>query len=241
MASLTHIKRFGPVIALIAGIFFFFWFDLGRFLTFDALADNRAWLAAEVSARPFLSMLIYGLAYVAMVALSVPGGLFMTVAGGFLFDLATATVLVVASATIGACLLFLAAKTALGDSLRSRAGSQLKRFETGFQENGFSYLIVLRLIPLFPFFIVNLAPAFLGMRLKTFFTATIIGIAPATFVYASIGSGLGAILDRGERPDISLITEPEVLVPLIGLAVLAMLPVAYRRFKGKEGKDAGAD
>ncbi len=236
-----YVKRFGLVGLLVIGIVLFFWLDFGRFLTFEALQENRAWLVSEVAERPWVVMLVFGIAYITMVALSVPGGLFMSVAGGFLFSLPTATALIVVTATAGACILFMAAKTALGDSLRSRAGPQIRKFEAGFQENAFSYLIVLRLIPLFPFFIVNLAPAFLGVRLRTFFVATFIGIAPGTFVYASIGSGLGAVLDRGEEPDISLVTDPAVLVPLIGLAVLAALPIIYRRFKKKVPENASTD
>lgn len=241
MMAQDYVRRFGLVGLLVIGIILFVWLDFGRFLTFDALQENRAWLVSEVAERPWIVMLVYGVAYIVMVALSVPGGLFMSVAGGFLFSLPTATMLIVVTATVGACILFMAAKTALGDSLRSRAGPQIKKFEAGFQENAFSYLIVLRLIPLFPFFIVNLAPAFLGVRLRTFFLATFIGVVPGTFVYASIGSGLGAVLDRGEEPDISLITDPAVLVPLIGLAVLAALPIIYRRFKKKAPANASTD
>lgn len=241
MATKDYFKRFGPLVILAGGILLFYWFDVGRYLSFAALQENRAWLSAEVAARPATVMMIYGLAYIMMVALSVPGGLFMSVAGGFLFDLTTATILIVVTATIGACILFLVAQTALGDSLRSRAGPQLKKLEAGFQENGFTYLMVLRLIPLFPFFILNLAPAFLGMRLRTFFAATLIGVAPGTLVYASIGSGLGAVLDRGEEPDISLLTDPAIILPLVGMAVLATLPIIYRRFKQKGVENAKAD
>ena len=127
--------------------------------------------------------------------------------------------------------MFLIAKTALGDPLRARAGATMKAMERGFRENALSYLFVLRLIPLFPFFLVNLVPAFLGMPLRSYLVATFFGIMPATFVFASVGDGLGAILDANQKPDVGIILRPEIFGPLLGLALLAMLPVLYKKFR----------
>jgi uncharacterized membrane protein YdjX (TVP38/TMEM64 family) len=137
----------------------------------------------------------------------------------------------VIAATIGATLLFLAARTALGDVLRAKAGPGLRKLEDGFKRDALSYLLVLRLVPAFPFFLVNLAPAFLGVSLRTYLIGTFFGIMPGTFVFASVGAGLGAVFDRGERPDLSIILSPPVLLPLLALAALALVPVIWNRFK----------
>ena len=121
------------------------------------------------------------------------------------------------------------AKTVLGDVLRARAGPFLKKLAAGFRENELSYMFVLRLVPLFPFWLVNLAPAFLGVRLSTFIIGTFLGIIPGAFVFAGVGTGLGAILESGGTPDGAALLQPRVLFPILGLAALALIPVAYKR------------
>jgi len=117
--------------------------------------------------------------------------------------------------------------------LRRRAGPWISRLEAGFQENALSYLLVLRLVPLFPFWLVNLVPAFLGVPLTTYVLGTFVGIIPGSFVYASVGNGLGSVFDAGGAPDLTIIFEPEILLPIIGLSLLALIPVAYKKLKGK--------
>ena len=112
-------------------------------------------------------------------------------------------------------------------------GPWLGRLESGFQRNAFNYLLVLRLIPLFPFFVVNLVPAFLGVRLATYVAATFIGIIPATFVFSSVGAGLDSLFDSGREFSAAGILTPEIILALAGLAVLALLPVAYRKYKSR--------
>jgi uncharacterized membrane protein YdjX (TVP38/TMEM64 family) len=143
------------------------------------------------------------------------------------------TVLVVIAATLGATLVFLIAKTALGDPLRAKAGPFLKRMEAGFQEDALNYLLVLRLIPLFPFWIVNLVPAFLGVPLRTYVLATVVGIIPGSFVFASVGAGIGSVLDSGQEFSPASVLTPQIVIALVGLAVLALLPVVYRKLKGR--------
>ena len=225
------LKRFGPIVILLAGLGAFFAFGLQDYLSFDSLKDNRAWLENWQNENPILSVMTFGLIYIVVVAFSLPGGAVMTIAGGFLFGLFVGTTVTVFAATIGATAVFLAARTALGDALKARAGSAIGRMEDGFRDNALSYMLVLRLVPLFPFFLVNLAPAFLNVPLRTYTTATLIGIIPGTFVYTSVGNGLGAIFDKGETPDLGIIFDPAILTPLIGLSVLALVPVIYRRFK----------
>jgi uncharacterized membrane protein YdjX (TVP38/TMEM64 family) len=224
-------KRLLPLLILVSGLILFLALDLGRFISFDTLREHRESMITWVAEHWLMAASIYLLCYIAVVAFSLPGGAVMTMTGGFLFGIWAGTALTVVAATIGATLLFLAARTALGDALRARAGPALRRMEAGFQENALSYLLVLRLVPVFPFFLVNLVPAFLGVPLRTYVLGTFFGIIPGSFVYASVGNGLGAIFDRGETPDLGLIFNPEILTPLIGLAVLALLPVAYKKFK----------
>lgn len=226
-------KRLLPLVLLAAGLIAFFASGLDRHVTFQALRDNRTWLLDFVATKPLLAALLYAAAYVAVVAFSLPGGAVMTVAGGFLFGAALAAAIVVVAATLGATLVFLAAKTALGDALRARAGPFLKRMEEGFRENALSYLLVLRLVPIFPFFVVNIVPAFLGVTLRIFVLGTLIGIVPGTFVYATVGAGLGSIFDSGQEFSARGVLTPEIVAALIGLAALALVPVAYKRLRAR--------
>jgi uncharacterized membrane protein YdjX (TVP38/TMEM64 family) len=201
----------------------------------ETLRRHRAVLLAFVAERPVTAALAYLFLYVGATALSVPGAVFLTLAGGFLFGTALATGLVVLGATGGAVLLFLIARTAFGEPLRARAGPWLSKMAEGFRADAFNYLLVLRLVPIFPFWLVNLVPALLGVPLSTFALATAIGIVPGSLVYASVGAGLGHLLERGEEPDLGLLFEPAVFLPLLGLAALALLPVAWRRWRARAG------
>ena len=231
--SRLSLKRLLPLLVLAAGLVLFFGLGLHRYLTLDALRQHHRLLADWVEQHPLLAGPLYVLAYAAVVAFSLPGGLAMSLAGGLLFHTVAGAIYVVIGATSGATLLFLAARTALGEPLRARAGPWLQKLEAGFRQDAFSYLLVLRLVPVFPFFVVNLVPAFLGVKLSTFIVTTVIGIIPGVMVYTSIGNGLRAILEAGGEPDLRLFTRPEIISPLIGLAVLALVPVAYKRWKGR--------
>jgi uncharacterized membrane protein YdjX (TVP38/TMEM64 family) len=225
--------RWLPLACLVLGFVAFFALDLHKYLTFDALKAHRVELLDWVSAHLFAAPLVYMLIYAVVVSFSLPGGAVMTVTGGFLFGTVLGAAYAVIGATIGAVIVFLAARTALGDALRAKAGSALKRMEEGFREDAFSYLLVLRLVPLFPFFVVNLAPAFLGVSLGVYTLTTLLGIIPGALVYASVGSGLGAVFDAGAKPHLHILFTAPILLPIIGLCVLALVPVAYKRLKKK--------
>jgi uncharacterized membrane protein YdjX (TVP38/TMEM64 family) len=229
--SRLSLKRLAPLIALVAGLGLFFALGGNRYLSLDALSENRQRLLAWVAAHQLLAIFAYIGIYALAVALSVPGGVVLTLSGGLLFGY-WGGVWAIIGATIGATVLFLAARTALGEPLRARAGPWLKRLEAGFAKNAFSYMLVLRLVPLFPFFVVNLVPAFLGVKLSTFVITTFIGIIPAAVIYSLIGNSLNTVLDQGRSPDLGLFTKPEIILPLIGLALLALIPVIYKRLKG---------
>ena len=223
--------RFWPLAVLALGFILFFVFGLQHYATLDTLRDNRASLSQWVAANLVLAILIYIAAYALMAAFSLPGALVATLTGGFLFGTWLGGAATVIGATIGASILFIAARTAFADLLRGKAGSAIARMEAGFKENAFSYLLFFRLVPVFPFWLVNLAPAFLGVNLRTFVSATFLGIIPGTFVFVSIGNGLGAIFDAGGKPDLGLLRQPQIIGPIIALAHLSLVPVLYRRFR----------
>ena len=221
------------VVASLVGIVF--GTGLHRYLSFEQLRLHRVELAAYVASMPVKAVVLFVLAYAGATALSLPGGAVLTLSGGFLFGMWLGAAAVVVGATIGATLLFLAARTVFADSLRSKAGPWLGKMEAGFKEDAFSYLLVLRLIPGFPFFIVNLVPAFLGVSVSTFALTTFFGIIPGTFVFASIGAGLGSIFDSMEEFTLRGALTPQVVTALLGLAVLSLIPPAYKRLKSRNG------
>lgn len=225
------LARLLPLVVLAAGLVAFFAFDLQRFVSPSALADYNEELLAfrDLWWAPLAFMLFYAVA----VAFSVPGGAVMTVAGGYMFGQFLGTGYVVVAATLGATGLFLIAKTTLGDALQAKAGPAVRKMEAGFQENALNYLLVLRLVPLFPFWLVNLAPAFLGVPLRTYVIGTLVGIIPGTFVFNSVGAGLGSVLQQGGEISLKGILTPEVVTALIGLAVLALIPVVYKKIKAR--------
>lgn len=228
------VRHWLPLLTIAAAIAAFFALGLGRYLTFQALADHREWLMGEVSRLGFAAALAFIVIYAAVVALSVPGGAVLTLTGGFLFGTWLGGLYALIAATLGATIIFLIARTSLGEPLRQRAGPFLRKVEAGFQENAASYLLILRLVPLFPFWLVNLVPAFFGVPLRTFVIGSFFGMAPGTFVYTSLGAGLGAILDGGGAPNLGIIFQGHVLGPLIALAVLAFVPVVYKRHKRRQ-------
>src|SRR6185295_3116803 len=221
--------RLVPLLALLVGLGLFFALGLQHQLSCAALRDNRAWLGDWVAGHWLLAVLGFMAVYAAAVALSVPGAVVLTLAAGFLFGTA-ATALVVVAATAGATVLFLAARSAFRDLLQPRVGPWLARLQRGFAENELNYPLFLRLVPLFPFFVVNLVPAFLGVRLRSFVIATFFGIIPGSFVFASVGAGLGSLFDTGRDCSLDNVLTPQIILALVGLALLALVPVVYKRF-----------
>lgn len=230
-AERGRLRRLWPLGLLLAGLAVALALGLHRHLTLEALAAQRETLARFVAEDGALAAAAYVGLYALTVAFSVPGGTVLTLAGGFLFGTLAGAAFAVAGATLGAVAVFLAARSAFGGLLRAKAGPWVGRLEGGFREHAFNYMLFLRLVPLFPFWLVNLVPAVLGVPLRVYTLATLIGIVPGGLVYASVGNGLGAVLDAGGRPDLGLIFAPEVLLPLLGLGALALLPVLARRLK----------
>ena len=232
--------RYAPIALIAIGAAAAF-MAFGDYLSFDTLRDNREALLAWRDGNYVLAAGAFVLAYTLVVALSIPGALWMTLGGGFLFGVVGGSLLTVVAATIGATAIFLAARTSLGEALRAKAGPWLQKLEGGVRENEVSYMLLLRLVPAVPFFIANLAPAFLGVRLTTYVWTTFLGILPATAVYSWVGAGLGDVLDKGGEPNLGLLFEPHIIGPLLGIAALAALPILIKAFRGRSGDDAAAD
>jgi uncharacterized membrane protein YdjX (TVP38/TMEM64 family) len=225
---MTYVKRFGPIILIALGLVLALSMGWQRYLSFEVLAQQSSALKALLLSKPLVVVAAFMGIYVVSTAIALPGAIWLTIAGGFLFGPFLGTALSATSATIGATLLFVAAQSALGAGLRSRAGSLIDRLETGFRENAFSYLLTLRLVPVAPFFGVNLAAAFLRIPLRTFVLATAIGILPGGFVYAWLGSGIEHLIASGRTPDLRIIFSLQVIGPLLALAALALLPVVWK-------------
>lgn len=234
-ASPSTLDRLAPLLPLLAAFIAFFALGLNDYLTLDTLRENRAALKEWVQANRTEAVLVFIAAYIVVAAASLPAGAVLSVTGGFLFGSVFGAAWIVIGATIGASLLFVIARSALGEPLRRRFGGRIKSMEDGFRRNAFSYMLILRLVPLFPFWLVNLAPAFLGVSLLTFVVTTAIGIIPGAFVFASIGNGLNALFEAGEQPDLSLtslIARPDFYIPIAGLILLSLIPVVYRALTG---------
>lgn len=197
-------------------------------LSLERLAARHAALRMAVRDRPVAAAAVFVVAYAAVVAASLPVGAAFTVAGGLLFGAWWGTALSVMGASIGAIAIFLAVRTAFAPTMAQRAPRLLARLRPGLERDGAFYLLFLRLVPLFPFWLVNIAPALVGMRLAPYAAATVLGITPAAFVYAGLGAAAGEVLAAGGRPDLDLALSPSVLLPLLGLGVLALLPVVWR-------------
>jgi uncharacterized membrane protein YdjX (TVP38/TMEM64 family) len=223
-------RRFVPLgILVIAGALFMV---LGghRYLNFAALAENREWLCAMVTHAGAKAALTFILVYAGLVAVSVPGSVLFTLAGGFLFGPWLGTAYALTGATLGATVVFLAARAGLA-GLGARAGPWARRFEAGFRRNGLNYLLVLRLIPIVPFWLINLVAGAVGLRLGVFVLGTLVGMIPVSFIYASLGNGLGTLADEGRPPDLAILFRPSVFLPILGLALLALVPVIYKRWR----------
>jgi uncharacterized membrane protein YdjX (TVP38/TMEM64 family) len=223
-------RRLVPLGVLLAVAIVFIVADGHRYLTFAWLARHRDWLCALVARWGLAAALLYVAIYAVLVALSVPGGVALTIVGGFLFGTWLGGLCAVIAATLGSAAVFLAARAGLG-GLAQRAGPFFAKLDAGFRANAFNYLLVLRLVPLFPFWLVNLVPAVAGVSLSTYLLATFIGIIPGTLVYASLGNGLSSLVDQ---PDLGILFRPGVLLPIVALAVLAIVPVWYKRLRRKE-------
>lgn len=244
------LRRWGPLAVIVALMGLVFAMGWQRYLSFEVIGANYDALQTFIGEHLVLALLIYMAIYVVVVALSLPGGLVMTVGGGLLFGWMLGATATVVSATLGSTLIFLIAKSSLGEALAAKAGPWLGKLREGFKENAVSYLLFLRLVPIFPFWLVNLAPALLGVPLWTYVAATFVGIIPGTVAFSVAGAGLGSVIEAqnashaacleahpGEgasacpyQIDTSALVTPELVAAFVLLGVIALLPVAYKKW-----------
>ena len=224
--------RLALLVALVVAIVAFFALDGERYLSLDAVKSHRDALLAFTQAHFVASIVIAFVVYVAATALSVPGGLVLSLTMGFLFGRWLGTALVVIAATTGATLAFLAARYLFADAARRRMGALGEKINAGFTENALNYLLFLRLVPLFPFFLVNLAPAFTSISVRTFVVGTLIGIIPGSFVFVNLGQTLSRI------DSLSGLLSTETIAAFVLLGVLALVPVVIRRIRSARAEKA---
>lgn len=211
---------------------------LRDYITFESLRDNRQALLAFRDAHYLLTVVAFMSAYVAIVAFSLPGATIATLTGGFLFSTFPGVLFNVGAATLGAICIYMAARWGLGDRLAARmdAGEgTVKRIKDGIDENQWSMLFLIRLVPAVPFFVANIVPALVGVSLPRFAISTFLGIIPGGLVYTTVGAGLGQVFARGETPDMGVIFEPRILLPILGLCALAALPLMLKALRGRKG------
>jgi len=250
-AHRASLARWLPLVLVIALAALALEMGWHKYLSFKTIGVNYDALKSYIAAHTLTALAAYMLIYIAVVALSLPGGLVMTLAGGLLFGWQLGAPATVVAATIGATLLFLAARTSIGEALAAKAGPALRE---GFKANALSYLLFLRLVPAFPFVVVNLAPALLGVPLSTYVLGTFVGIIPGTVAFSVAGSGLGSVVEAQNKsyqdclaksppdPDVAcpytidtsnLVTK-ELLVAFALLGIVALIPVVLKRLRGRD-------
>ncbi len=225
--------RFAPAAILVIGLIVAIMNGALDHLSIHGLRDSRVYLHDAAQHRPLLTGLIYFGIYVAVVTLSLPGGtLAMTLAGGFLFGPWVGGLIADLACTLGAMVAYAVCRLTVGDALDRRANPTFKAFEQGFRKDAFFYLLTLRLIPVTPFWLANIAAGVFGVAVRPFLISTAVGILPASLIYAGLGADLGVLFDRGGRIDSHLMLAPRILVPLVGLALLSVLPLLHHRWRG---------
>ena len=235
-ASPSPLKRFLPIAVVVGGLGAGYAVGLHEYFSLDYLTTAREGLRATVAANPVLSAGAFVGIYALATAFAFPAASILTVFAGFLFGWVLGGALTAVAATTGATALFLATRTALGDAIRAKAGPRVRKLAEGFDENAFSYLLALRLAPIFPFFVMNVAPAIFGVPLRTYVTATFLGILPGTFAYAFLGQGLDSVLAAaaasGESVAITDLVTPQITLAFLALGIVALIPTVVKKLRG---------
>jgi uncharacterized membrane protein YdjX (TVP38/TMEM64 family) len=235
---MDKLKRFLPLVIIGALIAALFASGATRYLSLDALAQNQIALRSFVASNFAVALIGFIVIYAIATAASLPGGVFLTLAGGLMFGTWIGGGAVVIGATLGAIAIFYAVKTSLGEAMRAKAeasGGTLKGIMDGVKDGAFGYILTLRLIPAVPFWLINVAAALANAPLRAYALATFFGIMPGTFIYASLGNGIGEILARGDTPDLKIIFQPFVFGPLLALGLLSLGTTLYQRHRAKKG------
>jgi uncharacterized membrane protein YdjX (TVP38/TMEM64 family) len=220
----------GTIAALISA---FFIFDLGRYLTLDSLKANLIALRSYYENHFFLMASGYILLYIIQTALSLPGAAILSLAAGAVFGAIMGTLYVNIGATVGAVLAFLVARYLFRDAVLNKFGTNLAKMNSELEQRGFNYLLFLRLVPVFPFFLINLGAGLTKIPLRTFFFGTMIGIVPGSFVYCNAGASLASITSMNE------IASPRVLGSFALLGIFALIPALYQKLKKEKKHTVG--
>src|SRR5262245_21415976 len=252
----SRLRRFAPVAVVLLAMLLVFASGAHRQLSLETLVRHRMAIDAFMDHHMVAALCAFVAIYITVVALSIPGALFLTITSGILFGTLIGGAASVVGATIGATVIFLIARSACGESLIRRAGPLACKLAAGFRADAFSYLLFLRFVPAFPFFLVHLVPAIAGVKLRTFMAATAIGIVPATFAFAFFGSGLDSVLAAQEGPyraclaagrsecpiqfDIGAIVTPQLLAAFAALGALALVPVLVKRLRARHTRSSPA-
>lgn len=224
-------KKWIPLLVIVALMLTAYFTGLTKYLSFVEIKERREELLTWLAHYPILMPLTFIAIYIVTITLSLPGGAVLSLIGGFLFGVPLGTIYVLIGATIGATLIFLAARTALGNLLKNRASPFLSKMKRGFDKNPASYLLFLRLIPIFPFSLVNLAPAFFNVKTRTYIWTTVVGIIPGAYVFTQTGKGLGAIFEAGDAFSFEAVFNLEIKIALVVLALFALLPIFIKRLR----------
>ncbi len=235
---MKKVTRFIPLVILILLFLIAHKFKLTEYLNYVTLKTYHLELTTWVNNNLLLAIIIFSITYILLVAASIPGATLGTIVGGFLFGNLSGTIIVLISATIGATCLYLAVKLALGDYISKRIGTRVKFMEKHFHENSFYYLLSLRLLPIAPFFLVNLAAGIFAVTFRNFFVATILGMIPATFVYVNMGSSLNtAFLKPGNQFEIAALLTPQIIFAFILLAIISIVPIVWKQIRRSKPHD----
>lgn len=252
---LPKIKKFAPLGIFIAILATIWATGLQNYFSFQTIAEHQMSLESFVAQNWLYAIVIFMLIYIVAVTFSIPGASILSLVGGLLFGGFFGGLAIVISATIGAVGVFLIAKTSIGDLLREKAGKWMEKIASEFNDGAASYLLFLRLVPLFPFFVVNLAPALLGARFWTYTWTTFVGIMPATFAYAYVGAGIGSVL--ANENDVyqqcvatngveacefhfsaSSLVSQELIIGLVAMGLVSLIPIILKKFKKSNTKTA---
>jgi uncharacterized membrane protein YdjX (TVP38/TMEM64 family) len=229
------LRRFVPLAVVACGLAFAYAMGWQRYFSLGFLAESQEMLTSNVAEHPLLARVGFFVIYAAAVAFSFPAASVLTIFAGFLFGWMQGGLIVAFAATLGATGLFLAARSAFGDSLRSKVGGLAKSMAEGFERDAFSYLLVLRLAPLFPFFVINIVPAICNVPLRAYVAATLLGILPGTFAYAFLGQGVGASLSAARAAGTTVspadLVTPQLLGAFFALALVALIPVVIKKLR----------
>ncbi len=227
-------KPYFFAIGILAIVGLVYAFDLHQLLSFEAIRQHHQQWQSMLQENPLQVWLLFILAYTLAVSLSLPGASLLTITGGLLFGPWLGGFSSVLAASIGASLIFILAKTSLSDYLSQKGGDRIQAMRQGFQNHAFQYLLSLRLIPVFPFWLVNLAPALFGMRLPSFALATFIGIIPGTLVFAAFGAGLAELLSGQEALSLHGVLSPTMIAAFTGLGLLSLLPIVWKKYHSEK-------